>query len=199
MHKSSYPLKPGNFYHIFNRGNNRENLFYKQDNYIYFLRKYDFYLNDYLDTFAYCLLPNHFHLLVKIKNEEDLPDFENPEGISGTVSKQFSNFFNAYAKSINKQENRIGSLFQKNFKRILVGNQKYLINLTYYIHANPQIHGLIDDFKNWPFSSYGKIATAKKSHLKKEEVLDWFGSAEEYKFYHSVLQEYNKISFLLAE
>jgi len=57
----------GNFYHIYNRGNNRENIFFEENNYYYFLEKYDKYLTNYLETFAYCLLPNHFHLLVRVK------------------------------------------------------------------------------------------------------------------------------------
>ena len=179
-------LIPGYFYHVYNRGNNRENLFYKPDNYVYFLQKYDFYLNDYLETYAFCLLPNHFHLLIKVKKRKDLP---NPADLEGLISRKFSNFFNCYAKAINKQQKRVGSLFQKNFKRILVDNKKYLTSLIYYIHANPKIHGLIDDFRNWPYSSYVKILIAKKTHLCKEEVLDWFGSLEEFKIYHSAVQD----------
>ena len=218
MQKRHQPLNPGYFYHIYNRGNNRENLFYKPGNYIYFLKKYDHYLNDYLETYAFCLLPNHFHLLVRAKELRDLPGFENHtsgrikrednpagllpharkdlpglkdlEGLLPTlISKQFSKFFNAYAKAINKQQNRVGSLFQKNFKRIRIENRKYLTNLIYYIHANPQIHKLTDDFKNWPYSSYGKFLEAKKTHLPKEEVLNWFGSIEEYKTYHAIVQD----------
>ncbi len=155
-------LIPGYFYHVYNRGNNRENLFYKPDNYVYFLQKYDFYLNDYLETYAFCLLPNHFHLLIKVKKRKDLP---NPADLEGLISRKFSNFFNCYAKAINKQQKRVGSLFQKNFKRILVDNKKYLN------------------------SSYVKILIAKKTHLCKEEVLDWFGSLEEFKIYHSAVQD----------
>ncbi|HHJ53694.1 MAG TPA: hypothetical protein ENJ89_10900 [Caldithrix abyssi] len=184
MKITNLPLISGNFYHIYNRGNNRENIFYQHRNYIYFLKKYDAYLNDYLDTYAFCLLPNHFHFLVRVKDKSHFPAQSDSEEISKTISKRFSNFFNAYAKAINKQQNRVGSLFQKNFKRILIDNEKYLINLIFYIHANPQIHGLIDDFRDWPFSSYTKITEAKKSHLKKEEVINLFGSAKEYKLFH---------------
>lgn len=201
------PLNPGYFYHIYNRGNNRENLFYSNENYVYFLKKYDFYLNDYLETYAFCLLPNHFHLLARVKdlNNDSIPlrdgidRSSSATGIDKKISEQFRRFFISYSQAINKQENRIGSMFQKNFKRILVGHQKYLINLIYYIHANPQIHGLIDDFRNWPYSSYVKIVEAKKSHLNKEEVLNWFGSREEYKLYHSMLHNNKKIGFLFIE
>src|SRR6476620_11518170 len=62
------PLYPDSYYHIYNRGNNGDNLFYKKENYFHFLKKFNHYLDHYLDTFAYCLLPNHFHLLVRIKD-----------------------------------------------------------------------------------------------------------------------------------
>lgn len=75
-------------------------------------------------------------------------------------------------------------------------NEKYLSNLIYYIHANPQIHGLIDNFRNWPYSSYPKILTARKSHLRKEDVLSWFGSMEEFKIYHAVVRDSKVLYFL---
>ena len=65
---TTIPLEPGFYYHLFNRGNNKQNIFYKQKNYGYFLQKYADYMESYLDTLAYCLLPNHFHLLVKVKD-----------------------------------------------------------------------------------------------------------------------------------
>lgn len=195
MQNKHQPLNPGYFYHIYSRGNNREKLFYKSDNYIYFLKKYDQYLNDYLETYAFCLLPNHFHLLVRVKKVET--DAIPPrDGILTTpdkiIAEQFRRFFISYSQAINKQQNRVGSLFQKNFKRICIENRKYLTNLIYYIHANSQIHELIDDFRNWPYSSYGKFLEAKKSHLKKEDVLSWFGRLEEYKTYHSMVHNMKK-------
>ncbi|MCB9053571.1 MAG: hypothetical protein H6556_29570 [Lewinellaceae bacterium] len=63
------PLLPGRFFHVFNRGNNGDNLFYQERNYAYFLRKYFEYMSPVLDTYCYCLLPNHFHLLVRVKEE----------------------------------------------------------------------------------------------------------------------------------
>ena len=160
-------LNAGYFYHIYNRGNNRENLFYKQENYIYFLKKYDYYLNDFLGTYAYCLLPNHFHLLVRIKEVKsdaipsrdsiDTPEIVNNPEIDKSISEQFRRLFISYSQAINKQQNRVGSLFQKSFKLIRVENEKSLANLLYDILANPQIHGLIDDFRNWPFSYIRKI------------------------------------------
>jgi REP element-mobilizing transposase RayT len=181
MNNYYLPLLPGEYYHIFNRGNNRNNLFYKKGNYEYFLRKYDEYLSDYIDTYAFCLLPNHFHLLIRVKESDE---------ISKVVSCQFRRFFISFSQAINKQENRVGSLFQKNFKRKKVDSEKYFLRLVYYIHANPQIHGLIDNFKLYPWSSYERILSKKLSKLKKNEILKWFGTQKEYLAFHEQLNEF---------
>ncbi|MFC4232033.1 transposase [Parasediminibacterium paludis] len=134
------PLFPNQYYHIYNRCNNSENLFYNEENYSFFLRKYDYYLSDYLDTYAYCLLPNHFHLLVKVKRLEifKLSTFlklgKTLEDPSQIVSEAFRRFFMSYSKAINKQSNRTGSLFQKNFKRKLIEDKGYLLTCAKYIH-----------------------------------------------------------------
>jgi len=217
MKNKHQPLNAGYFYHIYNRGNNRENLFYKTENYIYFLKKYDYYLNEYLETYAYCLLPNHFHLLVRVKEAgsdaiassdgiDSVPGklkendaIPRRDGIDKSISEQFRRLFISYSQAINKQQNRNGSLFQKPFKRIRVENEKYLRSVLYYVHSNPQNNGLIDDFRDWPFSSYGKFIINKESHLKKEDVINWFGSVDEYKNFHAVLHDNKKIAFLMAE
>src|SRR5713101_3495855 len=102
------PLQPGFYYHIYNRGNNREDLFREERNYRYFLRLYAKYTQPIADTFAYCLMRNHFHLLVRIK--ETSPLLESRE-----VSQHFSNLFNAYAKAVNNAYGRTGSLFEERF------------------------------------------------------------------------------------
>ena len=65
------PLEENNYYHIYNRGHDGIDLFYQRRNYHYFLVKYDYYLSNYVDTYAYCLLPNHFHLLIRVKKKSD--------------------------------------------------------------------------------------------------------------------------------
>src|SRR5512135_2680666 len=94
-------LVPGMYYHIYNRGTNRENVFIEERNYAYFLSLYARYIEPIADTFAYCLLRNHFHLLVRIKTAEEIDPkgFGKPFG-SKEPSQQFSNLLNAYAKAI---------------------------------------------------------------------------------------------------
>ncbi|MEM7019056.1 MAG: transposase, partial [Pseudomonadota bacterium] len=119
-----------------------------------------------VETYAYCLMKNHFHFLVRIKHfKEFLAPFQISKDLEdfGPVdySRQFSNMFNAYTKAINKDVGRSGSLFEKNFNRIPVEDNRYLIHLVCYIHRNPQKHKFTQNFQTWPYSSYQAIATEK--------------------------------------
>ena len=197
-------LETGKTYHLYNRGNNRENLFYKPDNYFYFLRQFDKYLSNYIDVFAYCLLPNHFHFLIRVKEEDeidskDLPSLQDLVSLDRQISTQFRLFFMSYAKAINKQENRIGSLFQKNFKIKEVNNDSYFAQLVFYIHANPQLHHLIDDFKKWQYSSYYSLLSEKNTKLKKYDVVDWFGGFEGYTKFHQIQLDFRNLQALDLE
>jgi putative transposase len=121
------------------------------------------------------------------------------DGISKVVSYQFRRFFISFSQAINKQENRVGSLFQKNFKRKKIDSEKYFLRLVYYIHANPQIHGLIDNFKLYPWSSYERILIDRPSKLKKDEVVKWFGDQKEYIKIHNQIHEINQMDELFVE
>lgn len=198
------PLYQDCCYHIYNRGNNGENLFYKHENYIYFLSQYNEYLNEYLDTFAYCLLPNHFHLLVRVKNFED----KKPElkkglktltGVEEIISELFRRLFTSYAKAINKQESRTGSLFQKNFKRKEVKDEHYYSQLIYYIHANPQRHCIVDNFKDYPYSSYNSLLSEKPTKLLRSETIGWFGDREAFRIFHNESQHESAINKWVIE
>ena len=176
------PLFSGLTYHVFNQGNNRENIFIREKNYDYFLRKFNEFIAPMVDTYAYCLLPNHFHILLKFKNYGDLHLFKPkyfpvpPNGIknkhsvsnavefnydkivSEKLSRQFANFFGGYAFAMNNKYNRKGKLFSLPFKRVLVENDTYFEWLICYIHRNPIHHEFCDDFKSWPHSSYFEIS-----------------------------------------
>jgi putative transposase len=166
------PLESGVFYHIYNRGTNREDIFVQERNYRYFLQLYAKYIEPVAETYAYCLLKNHFHVLARVK------DVQDPKGLSRPLgSMAFSNLFNAYAKAINKACGRTGSLFQHPFGRIPVLTQSYLIQLVRYIHLNPQKHGLVSDFRAWPYSSYQAYLSNQPTRLPRDAVLGWFDGA----------------------
>lgn len=197
--KNSTPLECGHYYHIYNRGNNKGNIFFEERNYRYFLELYGKYISPIADTYAYCLLKNHFHFLVRLKMEEDLTGFENLTGLEIIdYSKYFSNLFNAYTKAINKTYQRTGSLFEKHFKRILVDSDSYFVQLVSYIHRNPETHGFIEDFRQYPYSSYQAIRFQKKSRIETEKVLQWFGTMDNFRRYHIDIDE-NKITHLVKD
>lgn len=193
------PFVNGYFYHVYNKGNNKDDIFFNEENYKYFLRKYDEYLSKYLETYAFCLIPNHFHLLIKVKTEnggkisKDNKDFlinklneqeSINNGIDKKVTQQFSNFFNCYTKSVNVQQERKGSLFQKHFKRRIILEEKYLSNIIFYIHLNPVYHKLTDDYKNYRWSSYWIILREAETKLKKKDVLEYFGGKKYFIQFH---------------
>ena len=175
-------------YHLYNRGNNRETVYLEERNYYFFMQLYARHVYAVADSFAYCLLPNHFHLLVRIKPEKEiLKTYRviNARGLLDTdscietrnvsPSQCFGNLFNAYTKSFNKVYQRTGSLFEKPFHRKLVTDGDYFKNLVLYIHYNPQKHGLIDDYRLWPFSSYTALLSNQPTRLKRDEVLAAYG------------------------
>ena len=139
-------IEPGFFYHIYNRGINREIIFPEDRYYKKFLSLFEKYMPQVTETLAYCLLPTHFHFLLFIKDHQ-----------VGLSSKQFSNFFNAYAQWFNKRRNRNGGLFQRPFRRRRVLNEDYLRQIIYYIHRNPMHHHFVENPANYLYSSYSDI------------------------------------------
>jgi len=150
-------------YHVYNRTNNREKLFLSSDNYLFFLKKYDHYLSPFCQTYAWCLLPNHFHLLIRIKPsteikrlltlmdlnqvpETDRKFMKGEITVGELVEHTFKRFFQSYALAFNKVNNRKGNLFYQSFRRILVEKESQFTSNITYIHLNPVKHGLTDDF-----------------------------------------------------
>jgi len=197
-------FEEGKFYHVYNRGNNREDLFYKNANYEYFLRKFDEYHSGYLDVYAFCLLPNHFHFLVRVKEKTEgigkgIPSLKAMVSLNERICESFRKFFITYAQAINKQQGRTGSLFQKNFKRLEVTSERYFAHLVYYIHANPQLHKITNDFRQYPWSSYKRILIGKPSKLKKEFVIEWFNDRNNYIYFHNQQIETDSIREMIIE
>jgi REP element-mobilizing transposase RayT len=179
---SAAPLEPGIVYHVFNCGNNREDLFSEDRNFEYFLRLYTKHVAPSVDTLAYCLMRNHFHLLIRPKND----------GADGgtRASRGLTSLFAAYAMAFNKANNRTGKLFQEHFGRIAVTTEHYFTNLVFYIHFNPQKHGFVGDFRQWRWSSYHALCTTATTQLSRDEVIRWFGGTTLFKQFHQgVLDE----------
>lgn len=194
-------MQPEKMYHIWAKANGSENLFLCKENYHFFLRKYQHHISPIAKTFAYCLMPNHIHFMVQIRDKSKLLNYyrilkdddsvtflefkvnksQQPAGrmmISGFISKQFSNLFNGYTKSFNKVYERSGSLFQRPFKRKEVVSSKYYADLITYIHRNPIHHGYVENAEQWPFSSFNAVRMRKPTKLRRDEVLGWFGDRD---------------------
>ncbi len=117
------PVIEGQYFHICNRGVNNEILFKEERNYHYFLQQYKLYCSDVLETLAYCLLKNHFHLLVYIKENVEAPRREGNGMFKLNASKQSGHFFNSYTQAINKAHKRTGPLFESPFERKLAEDE----------------------------------------------------------------------------
>ncbi|TAF66699.1 MAG: hypothetical protein EAZ55_05735 [Cytophagales bacterium] len=224
------PMQAEKVYHIYNRSNNKDLLFPKIENHTYFLKKWAEYLADFMDVYTYCLLPNHFHLMARMKDENQIQEafakvitekgttskkFEQynrnrtnssqrtvssePLNTDEIISEQFRNLFSGYSKAINKQENRTGSLFQKQFKRLPVENDLYFTRLIWYIHRNPMHHRISKDFREYAWSSYQRLLLPQASKLDKAYIFDWFGGKAAFIKFHTEQQNLEDMQDLLIE
>jgi putative transposase len=178
------PLIEGNYFHIYSRGINSEDIFKEQRNYYYFLEQYKHYCGDVFDTFVYALLKNHFHLFVYVKENVEAKRHDGKGNIQLNASKQLSHFFNSYSQSINKAYKRTGSLFESPFERKLVDDDSYFTDMIFYCHYNPQLHGFVNDFKDWEFTSYHDILKNDNRICASQKVLEWFGNKEMFEKAH---------------
>ena len=146
------------YYHVYNRGNNYQAIFFERENYLHFLRLIRQYLvSQNIVVLAYCLMPNHYHFLVECDR--------------ASLSKAMQIASIAYTKGINKRFNRVGALFQGKYKAALVYSDEYLVHLVRYIHLNPVKAGLVESAQEWEFSSYCEYAGVRRGTLPKLEMI----------------------------
>ena len=205
-------MQPSTAYHIYTHANGFENLFHSDENNRYFLERYEHFAPSVADTYAYCLMPNHIHFIVRIKTEKELLDFysvkhpnktlqglktlqgfrtleelDEKEGfkiLEDFVIRQFGHLLNAYTQAFNKMYKRKGSLFIHSFKRKEITSNDYLTNIIRYVHTNPVHHGFVKEITDWPWSSYHSLLSDAPTFLKREEVIKWFGNREEFIKFH---------------
>ena len=188
------PLVADNFYHLFNRAVGQEKLFQSNENYLYFLNRMKHHVLPVADLYAYSLLPNHFHLVVRIKGENELMDyFEVKKGkrfnvvenfLPDFIMEQFSNWLNGYTKAFNKMYKRKGGLFMDYIKRSEATKDSSLTSFIFYVHKNAVHHGLTKKIGDWTFDSYKSIVSTKSTALKRNEVIEWFGSLKHFVEFH---------------
>lgn len=150
----------GDYYHVYNRGAGRELIFFEPDNYTYCLRLVKKYQRKYaISVIAYCLMPNHYHFLVR--QDGDTP-----------LSRFIGVLFNAYVQAVNRQQDRAGTLFEDRFKHVHVNKETYLLQLCRYIHANPVRAGLAIGLDEWPFSNYREWIQTRAGSLVDNALVD---------------------------
>ncbi|MFH0894126.1 MAG: transposase [Bacteroidota bacterium] len=177
------PLEPGQYYHIYNRGNNSQQIFFSEANYNFFKSRFEGIVSPYLDILAWCLMPNHFHFVVRVK--EVLNSVEGVKNIeSADVSNAFQRLFTGYSKAINKLKGTHGSIFEKPFQRIQITSDSYLRSLIIYVHNNPVHHGYKDAPNDWKHSSYNAVLNQDFSYLINNETLDLFDDKKNFVFCH---------------
>ncbi len=169
-------MEPSTYYHVYNHANGDENLYREEDNYHFFLRQWAKCIEPVADTCSYCLMPNHFHFLIRTKELQ--PPFGKFETFQKFASRQFASLFSSYTQAYNKKYDRRGSLFMSNFKKKEITSDAYLTAVITYIHRNPIHHGFYDDLEGWPYSSYTALLSEKKTKLQRQQVLDWFGDRQ---------------------
>jgi len=185
-------LEPDSYYHVYNHAVGKDVLFKKDENYYFFLTKFSEYILPIADIFAYCLMPNHFHLAIRIHSTEKLSEirtlqkFQTLTMLSNEnfVSKQFSNFFSSYTQAYNKQQDRKGNLFEKPFRRKKINDTNYFKQIIHYIHFNPVHHGFVSDLRDWKFTSFESFFSEKSTKLKRDEVIEMFDNKENFFFFH---------------
>ncbi len=175
------------YYHIFNRGNNKQDIFFEPADYEFFLYRLKenlFGLSKHVNRgeykrkvlppgsfvlIAYCLMPNHFHMLIK-------------QNASIPVSKLISKLCTSYSMYVNKKYERVGGLFQDQFKSINIDSDKYALWLSAYIHNNPKLAGLVQDLTEYTWSSHLDYIGRRKGELCDQKlIMDFFkGNRKEY-------------------
>lgn len=198
---------PGEYFHIFNRGNEKTNIFLDKDDFSFFLLRLRQNLqpsdkekkicrNRFLpqgsfSLVCYCLMPNHFHLLLR----------QNRDLRTGTL---LSRICTSYASYFNKKYQRIGHLFQDKFKQVIIDNNEYLVWVSAYIHQNPKVAGIVKTPEDYPWSSYpGFIGTDKNFLCDNKVILDQFGDRKEYKKFvdssHNTIKDKKEVEELLLD
>jgi putative transposase len=200
MSDTQIVLKAEHYYHIYNHAVGNENLFDTDKDYAYFLSKLKEYIFPVSELLAYCLMPNHFHLIFRIKKEDDIKYFvhsnlkghitveelikKNENYLDKALSQIFSNFFNTYIKYYNFHKNRTGSLFKRAFRRKEIEDLEYLRTLICYVHQNPVEAGIAKKPDDWKYSSYRNLIGLQPTLIPGNEIINLFGDLQNFIYCH---------------
>jgi putative transposase len=191
-------FEPDEYFHIYNKTVSGIKLFRDDIDSQTFLKRFESYLGGCLDVYAFVLMPNHFHFLVKVKSYENLVIYaksqvtskskkliENNIDINVFIIDQFKRWLSSYTITYKNKYNHSGSVFMKRFKRIKSNSLEKNIYWLTYIHHNPIHHNYCTEYNQWKYSSFTSYLSEKFTRVKREEVLDsWFSSLFDFLQYH---------------
>jgi len=162
----------GSYYHIYNRGAVRQSIFREDHNYAYLLRLMKQVAAECeLVMIAYCLLPNHYHWLVR--QDGDMPAGRLPQRV-----------FGSYSQAFNRAYNGSGTLFEGPYCATLVASDAYLQHLCRYIHCNAVKHGIAATPEAWPYSNYHEwIGQRSGTLVDRKFIADYFVTPQQYQVF----------------
>jgi len=169
---------PYEVYHIYNRGNNKQKVFFSDENYLFFLKKIGTQIKPYCDILCWCLMPNHFHLIIST-NEESCK-LRKAFGSTSIqeLSYRIGILLSTYSQAINNQNKSTGSLFQQktkskilSIKQNLYSPDDYIVNCMHYCHKNPIEAGLVKKIEEWPYSSFLDYCGLRKGKLCNKDLM----------------------------
>ena len=167
---NQFTFSKGRYYHIYNRGRSRLSICHDQHDYLDILAKLKIYSRKYhITPIAYSLLPNHYHILAR---QDDTP----------RASLLPQRIFNSYSKIYNLKYQHSGTIFEGTAKAIAVKDQRYLLHLCRYIHANPVLHGLVRTIDEWPYTNYHEwIETRPGTLIDRSFIQEYFPTPDAYR------------------
>ena len=182
--KLKTPVLPDKYYHIFNRANNNELIFKEHEDFQFFMTKLGELVADKIDIYCFCLMPNHFHMLIK-------PKYDVRRKGEGSFIESLKKLFQMHVQYFNKKYQRKGSLFYKSYRRIEIKDESYLKYLVFYIHYNAQKANLVSHYSDYQYSSYRFFLNNKETRLRKDIVLSWFDDdINEFEIFHKECLEW---------
>jgi putative transposase len=190
--KYKAPFFENEYYHIYNRSNNKELLFLDEDDRIYFLSQFEYYCSAFVDTISWNLLNNHFHFYIQVKSinviatylkskpSKDLCKTERnflDQKISEhtLIDNAFKRLFISYTSYFNKTHKRKGNLFHRPFKHVKTVNEIQLINTVLYINSNALKHKIVLKIEDHKWSSYHNIILENQQNPQFQNLLKKFG------------------------
>ncbi len=191
-------FETGSIYHVYNKVVSDVTLFNNDEDYTSFLERYARYFSPYFETFAYCLIPNHFHFLVRVKDNLDSfianentnaakKYLNGEESLNFFLEHQLSRMLSGVAIKYNNLNNRVGPLFKQGTKRVALTTESRIIYQLCYIHHNPIHHKLTSDYKDWKFSSYHAYTGERPTQISKGPMLDLIGGID---VFHALHKDY---------